>query len=789
MKRRMKAVHWIAVVTFGLLFRPTTADADLAYHGGPVLRSFQIVPYYYGPWTDADITAHQDYLVGLAQYMTGLNAPANMEPMLVQYGVLKATVANAVKNGAVANPIALDTPGGLQVIHDAQGNGTLPPYAPNRLIMLLLPHGAVFTVHCAYHGAEAVGQYYAFVSQDCFPYYEVTAHEVFEAATDPAINVSNAWDEAVDPCATDFTLSFGPVPGAFDNEAHACSTTGYAPITLGASYMAVDAAFQGSYCAPGVNCFKSELIVDHFPVGDSGFGAAHAAMDGGAVLYVNSFPAPPLPCCVGPGVMRSFDLNQFPIGGFDVTSADPAKRGNLLLDGNDYHDYHALAFDVSNPPANLKNPTAVAMFAGMPGLEGMTIGPDWHFPNDPTKQTLYVLEQTQIGGSDVSKIYSLDPNAANPQPVEMTGLQIDGHGDHIALDPTGQYLYVSDIGPGNAMKCDLLAVPQHCSMLASASDFANVGAYGVDGVAFLLHNATCAGCKDQVVGPVFNFNSGTVVLVDESGSNLKGLHVLARMNPVPPPQMYNEFRGDGVAAPADQDGSLFTMNAAQIWRIFDPGPGTGAYYFLLPGDSPAANRRSSEIAANQAPVSRCRDAVAPADALCQGTASVDDGSFDPDPGDTFHCLQSPAGPFPLGNYAVTLTCTDERRASSSCQASVRVVDTIAPTISALSASPNVLWPPNHQMVPVTVAVTASDVCDSDPRCRITSVMSNEPATGLGDGNTAPDWQITGDLTVDLRAERSGSGSGRVYTITVQCSDFSNNSSSRATMITVANDQR
>ena len=66
------------------------------------------------------------------------------------------------------------------------------------------------------------------------------------------------------------------------------------------------------------------------------------------------------------------------------------------------------------------------------------------------------------------------------------------------------------------------------------------------------------------------------------------------------------------------------------------------------------------------------------------------------------------------------------------------------------------------MVPVTVVVSALDVCDPAPVCRLVAVSSNEPTDGTGDGNTAPDWQITGPLTVDLRAERAGKGTGRVY---------------------------
>jgi hypothetical protein len=96
--------------------------------------------------------------------------------------------------------------------------------------------------------------------------------------------------------------------------------------------------------------------------------------------------------------------------------------------------------------------------------------------------------------------------------------------------------------------------------------------------------------------------------------------------------------------------------------------------------------------------------------------------------------------------------------------------------------PNVLWPPNHKMTPVTVAISASDVCSPTVTCKITSVTSNEPVNAPGSGNTAPDWQITGDRSVNLRAERSGSGNGRVYTLTVQCTDASNNSSSAQTTV-------
>jgi hypothetical protein len=72
------------------------------------------------------------------------------------------------------------------------------------------------------------------------------------------------------------------------------------------------------------------------------------------------------------------------------------------------------------------------------------------------------------------------------------------------------------------------------------------------------------------------------------------------------------------------------------------------------------------------------------------------------------------------------------------------------------------------MVPVTVAVRASD--DSGATVsRIIAVRSNEPVS-----RRTPDWQMTGPLSVNLRAARSARGVGRIYTITVECEDMDGN---------------
>jgi hypothetical protein len=89
-----------------------------------------------------------------------------------------------------------------------------------------------------------------------------------------------------------------------------------------------------------------------------------------------------------------------------------------------------------------------------------------------------------------------------------------------------------------------------------------------------------------------------------------------------------------------------------------------------------------------------------------------------------------------------------------------------PVIHSVAANPSVLWPPNHKLVPVTITVDASGG-SGDIACRIVAVTSDEPVSAARRG---PDWEITGPLTVNLRAERSGRGDGRVYTITVECED-------------------
>jgi hypothetical protein len=111
-------------------------------------------------------------------------------------------------------------------------------------------------------------------------------------------------------------------------------------------------------------------------------------------------------------------------------------------------------------------------------------------------------------------------------------------------------------------------------------------------------------------------------------------------------------------------------------------------------------------------------------------------------------------------------------------ADVAVFDA-TPAEIAVSLAPDLLWPANHKLREVTATVVATDNCPGVGHV-LASVVSDEPddSPGGGDGHTTGDirgLQLgTPDLAFFLRAERLGSGDGRVYTATYVATDGSGN---------------
>jgi hypothetical protein len=195
--------------------------------------------------------------------------------------------------------------------------------------------------------------------------------------------------------------------------------------------------------------------------------------------------------------------------------------------------------------------------------------------------------------------------------------------------------------------------------------------------------------------------------------------------------------------------------------------------------------RTTLINSNLPPTARAKNLTVAADNSCSasiGANDVNDGSFDPDSGDSISLSLDQAGPFSLGTHAVTLIATDSHGATSTATATVTVIDNTPPSIAGAAVDKTELRPPNHKMVDVIVSYNLADNCGS-PAATL-DVASNETVNSAGDGNTAPDWEVVDAHHVRLRAERSGQGAGRIYTITITATDGHGNASIQTVTVRV-----
>lgn len=113
----------------------------------------------------------------------------------------------------------------------------------------------------------------------------------------------------------------------------------------------------------------------------------------------------------------------------------------------------------------------------------------------------------------------------------------------------------------------------------------------------------------------------------------------------------------------------------------------------------------------------------------------------------------------------------------------------APPRLSLEVSPAVLQPVNHQMVEIAPILAVSDDTDPHPRVTLLSVTTSEPEDGQGSGNTPGDIEITEDGRIFLRAERSGTGNSRIYTLTYRATDSSGKSSTASAEVLVPHDHQ
>ena len=216
----------------------------------------------------------------------------------------------------------------------------------------------------------------------------------------------------------------------------------------------------------------------------------------------------------------------------------------------------------------------------------------------------------------------------------------------------------------------------------------------------------------------------------------------------------HDFYPDGTLV--DGDGFVGVLDAN----------GIGTFRLVTDSQSPAFPFEQFElddfrfavrvVPINIPPEARCKDLEVAAGENCRAVVmprDIDNGSFDPDGGPITLSLNPPGPSYPLGATTVTLTVMDIAGASSTCTATVTVVDTIAPSIVTCPADITVECTSPDGASVTFADPTVVDLCDPAP------AVNCSPASG----STFP----IGTTTVTCTAtDASNNSSNCTFSVTV-----------------------
>ncbi|MDC0714561.1 DUF5011 domain-containing protein [Stigmatella sp. ncwal1] len=296
-------------------------------------------------------------------------------------------------------------------------------------------------------------------------------------------------------------------------------------------------------------------------------------------------------------------------------------------------------------------PILVAQYSNSSSYDGVTSDP-FMMLIPPYEQFLaqYTVTAPQ-GGFQYNFINVVVPSSA------VQGFRLDG-----ALVPEGEFTVIGASGFSGAQ----LSVSHGAHHLAADLPFGafmygfdDYDSYGYAGGMSLAPVAVAASLTvtpEDSSGPVQSDHCLTATLLDTNGQPVTGVRVDWAVAGV------HTLAGFGNTDNAGQNVFCYTGTltggdaiAASVGSLSDTG--TRTWESLAP--------------ANRAPVALCKDVIL-GGACGPVSGSVNQGSYDPDEGDTFTCVQTPGGPYTPGTHTVKLTCTDAAGLSASCQATVRV---------------------------------------------------------------------------------------------------------------------
>ena len=136
-----------------------------------------------------------------------------------------------------------------------------------------------------------------------------------------------------------------------------------------------------------------------------------------------------------------------------------------------------------------------------------------------------------------------------------------------------------------------------------------------------------------------------------------------------------------------------------------------------------------------------------------------------------HQFQIPEDWEPGSIHTVTLRVTDDGFWASECGGQPNLSDETTiliavgegPDCSQAKPGTSKIWPPNLKMVDIDV-LGVTNTQGQPAEITIIGITQDETVNGLGDGDRSPDGMGVGTSIAQIRAERSGTGNGRVYEI-------------------------
>ncbi|HXI93524.1 MAG TPA: HYR domain-containing protein [Blastocatellia bacterium] len=288
-----------------------------------------------------------------------------------------------------------------------------------------------------------------------------------------------------------------------------------------------------------------------------------------------------------------------------------------------------------------------------------------------------------FGLARYNAVGALDPTFGNGGKVMTDFANGDDRAFAVALQTNGRFC-VAGVAANGATGNDFAAARYFYDGALDSS-------FGAGGK--VITTFSSGNRDDQALGVAFQ-NDGNIVAAGRVFNSVTGVDfgVARYLGNIG----VSDLDGDGIAD--DLDNCPHTANAAQ---------------------TDADANGVGDACDNRAPIAACHNVTKSADAGCQATVAgseVNNGSSDPD-GDSITFSLSPAGPYSLGTTPVTLTVTDHPSSpdraskSSTCTATITVIDSTAPMVTCPSNSTVSSGAGCQAAIPnVLTAVVASDNC-------------------------------------------------------------------------------